>query len=614
MFTPSGRRIAVEYRVVDADSAIPSNLDDMRTNPRYPADLQPRNRTRAAREVQIARIAGDLQPNAWGPRRRLPMALRSSGPMGLSKAATRGFWPSARPIATVASRRPTIGPTCSRSATTSTGSPSRCSSGYAKPKWGNADRVRFAQEANAGSGLAISASERAASMPPASMAKPSGSTRVVTLAAPRTDFVRSFLAKVADKGRRRRVRHRDGSLSLDGAQRVRGALLRAAYDDGTLVEALLDSGDENIRAFGKVLSDIAGDVARLRDGIKAGRIDPAADASPTLIDAAKFVQDARKRGVSLLHAMAQQDAFNPVSQDTVRVLQYAYGDGMVGRLSRERFETIAKSAIEEAEQQTTDARLFGEASNFSQILEGAGTRYGRQNGASGSVAFGSQPVGPGSGAGWDAGRGPVAGAAGSAGAERGGGSSVLERPALEPNFIPEALGRLSAAQRATRSRAETSTTDAQALRRRAGGGSAPATFPVSAVAPKIFSAGPKSLDAIRAYRNAVGDQQALEALTGYAIDRLRRAALREDGTLDPGKVATWRRQHSDALRAFPELDAQIANAARSSEAMAEAVAVRRATLEAEQDDALGKLSGSMTRATWWPLSVGSSVARMASTR
>src|SRR6185503_5273872 len=71
------------------------------------------------------------------------------------------------------------------------------------------------------------------------------------------------------------------------------------------------------------------------------------------------------------------------------------------------------------------------------------------------------------------------------------------------------------------------------------------------VAQRIFHAGPQSFDHIQTYRAAVGDRRAVPLLENYAVDRLRQSALRDDGTLDPARLATFRRSHADALRALP---------------------------------------------------------------
>ena len=107
----------------------------------------------------------------------------------------------------------------------------------------------------------------------------------------------------------------NGHLSLDGAQRVRNALLHAAYGDSNLVSSLAETGDENIKSFGGVLSDSAGRVAQLRRDIVSGAVHPGADLSSPLLVRRRVVQIARMNGQKLSQTIAQQDAFNPISAE-----------------------------------------------------------------------------------------------------------------------------------------------------------------------------------------------------------------------------------------------------------------------------------------------------------
>src|SRR5690606_18186876 len=60
--TSSGREVPVRYAVVEAADLVASQTDDGRTNPAYPAELQPRDRSRAVSQQQIQDIAGKLNP------------------------------------------------------------------------------------------------------------------------------------------------------------------------------------------------------------------------------------------------------------------------------------------------------------------------------------------------------------------------------------------------------------------------------------------------------------------------------------------------------------------------------------------------------------------------
>lgn len=190
---------------------------------------------------------------------------------------------------------------------------------------------------------------------------------------------------------------------------------------------------------------------------------------------------------------------------------------------------------------------------------------------------------------------------GSFGAERqtGAGFRTASRaPGLSPNarqpspnFDRAALDRLTTARQATKGRVETFDNGTLGPIRKRPGTTSPYDMPVSAVPAQIFSASPKSVDALRSYRAAVGDGPALTQVQDYAIDRLRKVALREDGTFDPSKVAAWRRSHADVLRSFPQLDASLADAARASETMATVAAARDAARADTQRGVLGRIMG-----------------------
>src|SRR5690606_1219895 len=64
--TPSGRELEVRFKVVEADNLITSNDLTGRVNPDYPAELQPRDRSRATSQAQITEIAANINPRLLG--------------------------------------------------------------------------------------------------------------------------------------------------------------------------------------------------------------------------------------------------------------------------------------------------------------------------------------------------------------------------------------------------------------------------------------------------------------------------------------------------------------------------------------------------------------------
>ena len=186
---------------------------------------------------------------------------------------------------------------------------------------------------------------------------------------------------------------------------------------------------------------------------------------------------------------------------------------------------------------------------------------------------------------------PVSGEAGAgrtAGGRSGGpsGDPRLSGFAGEPTFDGAARERLTQANAATRERAQTFDNSTLGPIRRRPATNAPYDMPSAVVPSRIFFGRPQSAEAIGRYRQAVGPEQAMATVEPYAVDQARRAALNDDGTFDPLKLDRWRRQHQDALRAFPELDARLADAGRAAETMAEVAVTRRQAKEAAQTDAI----------------------------
>lgn len=167
----------------------------------------------------------------------------------------------------------------------------------------------------------------------------------------------------------------------------------------------------------------------------------------------------------------------------------------------------------------------------------------------------------------------------------------LSGDGLTANFDDAALERLNEARDTTQARVNRFDNNLLKPIRQRPSTQSPYDMQAASVPGRIFHAGAKSFDDIQTYRRAVGDRVAMPQLQAYAIDRLRAAAMREDGTIDPAKLASWRRQHVDALRAFPALDQKLATAGKASEAMADVATSRKLALEDAQKGALGRLIG-----------------------
>lgn len=370
-FTPGGQRVDVEYQVVEADDLIASNRAGMERDPRYLADLQPRDRTRAALDMQVQRIGRELEPELVGRSASTADGAPIVGPDGMVESGNGRALGILRAYGEGGERA-----TAYRQFLTDEGFDVE---GMRQPvlvrrrttEMDDAARVRFAQEAGRSPVASTSASERAA----VDASRLDGRLLDLYRGGPldgeaNGDFVTSVMRDVIGGDEANGMVNAFGQLSVEGRERIQGALVRSAYDDPSLVTALMEDGDEAIAGFGGALKEAAGEMARLRSKVQDGSVSPEADLSGPVRDAVRLVRLARQKGQPIRVVAAQGD-IEPVSDEAAKVLQLAFGRGLKGRFNRERFLEALSDVAREAERQTTDARLFGDPLDAGSLLDGA---------------------------------------------------------------------------------------------------------------------------------------------------------------------------------------------------------------------------------------------------
>jgi hypothetical protein len=374
VYLPSGRDVPVRYEVVDAATLKTSHLPDGSPNPAFPPELQPRDRTRAASDIQINRISQGLQPERLGRSSSAMEGAPIIGPDGIVESG------NGRTIAILrAYERGDQNAAAYRKYLADQGYDT---TGMERPvlvrrrdgDMAMPDRVRLAQEANAEQGLALGAAERAQI--------DAGRLDDATLnlfrggdpgSAANADFIRAFVRNVAEPGQEGALATAGGTLSVDGLARMRNALAQKAYGESRLVAAMAEAGDENIKAFGGALMDAAGPMAKLSNEIKAGRVDPGVDLAPAIVKALDIVKGARERRISIADAVGQRDAFGGGADDaTEEVLRLAYGPDLKGRINRASLGRALEDYARTAGEQVTGPRLFGENLGRQQLLAEAG--------------------------------------------------------------------------------------------------------------------------------------------------------------------------------------------------------------------------------------------------
>lgn len=137
------------------------------------------------------------------------------------------------------------------------------------------------------------------------------------------DFVRGFVARLQGAGQDvAEMMDAAGRISPKGVQRLAAALVHKAFDDGDLVETMFGSQDNDVRAIGEALKDVAGQWAHMRHMATSGAINPEVDLNANLLQAIRLVQKARRDRSAL------SDLVNQVDMETGDVV----GDMTVGML------------------------------------------------------------------------------------------------------------------------------------------------------------------------------------------------------------------------------------------------------------------------------------------
>ena len=316
--TATGREVNVRYAVIEAADLKPSNLPDGRVNPVYPADRQPRDRTRAASKNQVNNIASNLKPY-WLGRTVRPddgapiiapngvvesgngrsMALQQVYQEGGAKAEEYRRFVENQGIDTAGIEQPVL---------------VRIREDQFSPE----EERAFAREANMPTALGMAPTEQAMAdadaLPPALMAQYQGGD--VDMAA-NSAFVRGFMQQIMSPQEAAQMQASDGRPNKTAFVRIRNALLAQAYDNPQLVENVAESLDTNIAAIGGALTDVAGSWAQMKDAAKKGQIPASLDITANLNEAVNVIDRARREKMKVQDIVDQRNMFTGESVDPV---------------------------------------------------------------------------------------------------------------------------------------------------------------------------------------------------------------------------------------------------------------------------------------------------------
>lgn len=373
--------VKFRWAVVPLESLVVSNDTSGSVNPAYPTELQPRNRSRAASQMQMQKISQNINPrqleDSANAQNGAPI-IRADGvviggnirSMALADAYEKGRADSYREYirdraarkfgldASILPERPVL----------------------VRIAEDVSDWAQLARDLNTSTIATYSATERAM----ADAARMD--SRIMSLLSPdedgninttaNRDFIQSFIANVVPDNERGAAITGSGLLSQDGLERAEYAIFAAAYHDADLMQRMGESLDNDMKNVTNGLLDIAPKVMQTQAAVDAGQMYDTR-ATENLLEAVRLYTEAKRAGQTVEERTANQSLTDNFSDEII------YTARLIEKFKRsaKQIRTFFNGLYDEIESygDPNQINLFGEDENHSyrNALEGAIKRYER---------------------------------------------------------------------------------------------------------------------------------------------------------------------------------------------------------------------------------------------
>lgn len=278
--TERGAAVQTRFALVEASDVVASHDTNLRPDPRYPAELQPRQRTRVASEAQVANIAANLEPEWLAESPKASEGAPIVGPDGvvesgnarviaLKRLYERGHKNAEMYRTWLAEQAERFG--LEREAVERAEQPI-----LVRVRHSDVDRVAFVHEANEAAVAAMSATEQALAdakkLTGAIMDifHPDETGRIVT--PENQEFIRLFMGEIVSPAERARYMTAEGTVSQEGIQRIRNAVFAKAYGDPAVIAKVAEDPESRIRNISNALLVVAPELAKIKEEIAEGKL------------------------------------------------------------------------------------------------------------------------------------------------------------------------------------------------------------------------------------------------------------------------------------------------------------------------------------------------------
>ncbi|MEG1798586.1 MAG: hypothetical protein RR214_00225, partial [Synergistaceae bacterium] len=326
----------VEYGVVDVNSVIPSHTEAGWVNLSYPAEMQPRDRTRINSLGNIEEMARDLRPEMLGE----DMSSDRGAPI-ISKDGV---------VVSGNGRILSAMKAYKKYSNTSGKKYHDWLLKYAKEKGldlnkingiknpvlvrrlldDNLDLKAFAEDANSPVIAGMSAMEQARvdaeKLTPEILSKFNANDSGDLLLG-NGDFLEAFRDGVVRKAEMDRFIDKNGKISQDAIRRITNALVFKAYGDSSVLERLSESTDDNMRNITKALTQAAPSISIMENMMENGYLNPKLSIRNAVTETIQTIEYIKNNGFNLAEILNQQNIFGgSISPEAKTLLRFFEGN------------------------------------------------------------------------------------------------------------------------------------------------------------------------------------------------------------------------------------------------------------------------------------------------
>ncbi len=318
----------VNYELMELDDLITSNTDAGGINELYPAEYQPRDRSRLDSVQQIEEIARSLQPQQLGP----TMDIFNGASIidarnnvisgnGRTMAIRRAYGDAGNPSA--ARYRRYLADNAANLGIDAAALAQMRNPVYVRRLMDEGvDLRRFAELANTPTIAAKSAAEVAR--------QDAGHIDDELLSMIESDengnlnfnrnFASNYLDRIVAQSERGAFVTRDGYLSQDALRRMKNALVYKAYGDSSFLERISESTDDDMRNLSNALVSVSPNIAKMEGGIARGALDSNLSIRDALVEAIRQLEYVRANGLKVDEALNQSGLFGEQMSDAAKVM------------------------------------------------------------------------------------------------------------------------------------------------------------------------------------------------------------------------------------------------------------------------------------------------------